>query len=156
MQDILDQADLLAVRYDNVDDFGGTMVIYRHHGKMYSNSAWCHTADLDIYSPKVGRTIATMRVRVDILQDMVAELQQEVKNKQRMYNEVLGYGSKEPAEVDPTSAFKRNIEHAEGRLKKYEAALELAEASLRNYLEGQAQFAKSIRAMRAKAEDKND
>lgn len=151
MRDILNYAQVQITQYDA--DLGSTIVEYKYKNKSYVGYSYCHDEDKDFYSPKVGRYIATARVRIAILQDIVDGLQQELKWKKIFYSEASGYGIKPSKAIDPTDAFMNNLKRADARLKRHRAALKSAKADLRNYIKAQDQFIKSIQTMRAKNEE---
>lgn len=126
------------------------------NGHTCTGSAFLHPEDKDFFSYKVGRQIATSRARIEILKIEVNKAQQTFNNKTTFYQEVLGFGSKTPADVDPTGAFSRNVMRAGRRLDSLKDALENEEANLRNYLEGQAKAIASIKRFRSKGQDNNN
>lgn len=99
-----------------VDEATHVVIAYTDfEGRRYSSTAFCHPDDIDFFSPRVGKRIAQYRVYQSILRFYIKQAREEWLWKDRYYREVLGFGSKEPAEVDPSGAFKRNLERAAAR-----------------------------------------
>lgn len=125
-------------------------VVLLYKDKEYVGVAFVHPSDEDFASEKVGHGIALSRARIQILKDEKQRLLQEYKDKRRMYNDVLGYGTKTSEEVDPTGAFKNNIKRAYNRYLTIVEFLKEEEKGLDNYLKGQDEIVTRLRRNREK------
>jgi hypothetical protein len=135
----------------DVSEKVGCVIVYiKHNGLVYSGMSCIHDEDSNFFSEKVGFTIALSRARISILEDELKKAREKYENKIRYYDEVLGYGAKIPAEVDPTGAFKQNIDRAESHIRSLRSAIKSEKASLRNYLDGHTKAIESVKRFREK------
>lgn len=145
------------VDWTEVDEEAGMVsVSITYGGNRFVGTAFLHPHDKDFFSHKVGRQIATSRARTKALKHEYEKAKMTYNNKYTFYQEVLGFGSKAPAEVDPTGALLRNVIRAERRTAFLKEAIEREEANLRNYLEGQAKAISSILRFRNKDKEKDN
>ena len=86
------------------------LVVIKYNNHTYNGCAITHPDDEEFFSEKIGYGIALSRARIQILKDEKERLRQEYIDKMRLYNDVLGYGAKKPEEIDPTGAFRKNID----------------------------------------------
>ena len=105
-----------------------------YNGQQYIGETWCCPKDIDFFSPRIGKRIARMRLYLNILNSERQKAKAEWLGKQRYYTEVLAFGEKNPAEIDPSGAFKRNLERAAARYKKLDATYKIVAQNLNNYL----------------------
>lgn len=124
-------------------------------GNQYSGHARLHPNDKDFFSYKVGRQIATSRARIQILRAEMNKAKQTYNNKYAFYQEVTGFGSRAPAEIDPTGTLLRNVIRSQRRVDFLKEALNDEENNLRDYLEGQAKAIASVQRFRNKDRDNN-
>lgn len=138
------------VNNDNI-----TIVGIDYNGLQFIGTAKIHPEDKDFNSKKVGKNIATSRARIKILQYAYDTIQEELRFKEDFLHQLTGYGSKMVCDVDPTGALSRNIARTQGRVKGFKSALDKEKQSLAYYLEGHAKALCSVRALRAKAKEKD-
>lgn len=124
------------------------LVVIKYNNRTYDGCAITHPDDEEFFSEKVGYSIALSRARIQILKDEKERLRQEYINKMRLYNDVLGYGAKKPEEIDPTGAFKKNIDKTLHRYFTIIEALKEEQEGLKTYLEGQNTFIEKLKAYR--------
>ena len=120
----------------------------KYNNRTYSGYATTHPDDEEFFSEKVGYSIALSRARIQILKDEKERLRQEYIDKMRLYNDVLGYGAKKSEEIDPTGAFKKNIDKTLHRYFTITEALKEEQEGLKTYLEGQNTFIEKLKAYR--------
>ena len=124
------------------------LVVIKYNNRTYDGYAYAHPDDEEFFSEKVGYSIALSRARIQILKDEKERLRQEYINKMRLYNDVLGYGAKKSEEIDPTGAFKKNIDKTLHRYFTITEALKQEQEGLKTYLEGQNTFIEKLKAYR--------
>lgn len=124
------------------------LVVIKYNNRTYHGCAITHPDDEEFFSEKVGYGIALSRARIQILKDEKERLRQEYIDKMRLYNDVLGYGAKKPEEIDPTGAFKKNIDKTLHRYFTITEALKEEQEGLKTYLEGQNTFIEKLKAYR--------
>lgn len=125
-------------------------VVLRYKNREYVGAAFVHPDDEEFFSEKVGYSIALSRARIQILKDEKERLRQEYIDKMRLYNDVLGYGAKKSEEIDPTGAFKKNIDKTLHRYFTITEVLKEEQEGLKTYLEGQNTFIENLKAYRKK------
>lgn len=124
------------------------LVVIKYNNRTYDGRAITHPDDEEFFSEKVGYSIALSRARIQILKDEKERLRQEYIDKMRLYNDVLGYGAKKSEEIDPTGAFKKNIDKTLHRYFTITEALKEEQEGLKAYLEGQNTFIEKLKAYR--------
>lgn len=124
------------------------LVVIKYNNRTYHGCAMTHPDDKEFFSEKVGYSIALSRARIQILKDEKERLRQEYTDKMRLYNDVLGYGTKKSEEIDPTGAFRKNIDKTLHRYFTITEALKEEQEGLKTYLEGQNTFIEKLRAYR--------
>lgn len=77
------------------------------------------------------------------------------QTKYQMYQEVIEYGNKSPAEIDPTGALLRNMMRAQDRVKHLRKALKAVKRDLNEYLKDHKRALAIVKRMRA-VQDKTD
>ena len=137
------------------DDYCSTVsATIFYGGRFYMGTAFLHPEDEDFFSEKVGKTIALSRARQEALKVAINEAQVIAKIKYQLYQEVIAYGSKSSAEVDPTGAFLTNVNRALNRVDFLKKALASEQDSLAAYLKDHKSALDTVKAMRArKAKD---
>lgn len=145
------KAPVITKDYD--ESIGTTKVEIRYENKIFRGWAALSPEDEGFYSKKVGYNIALSKARITALE--YYHKQEEKKYKQRFIflQEVLNFGKKELAEIDPTSAFSRNIMHCKSRVAALEAAAAKEKEILKKYIEGQNKAIESVRRFRQKADN---
>lgn len=131
-----------------------TFVQVKFNNKKYLGSAHLHPHDKEYSSEKVGYTIALSRARIKILREEKQKAKNIYFNKINFYKEVMGHGVKDSKTIDPTSSFWNNVSRSLHHYSKLSTALEQEERRLKNYLDGQDRFIKSMKKMRQ--EDTNN
>ena len=139
-------APIIKNEFDGVN----TSVVIRYNGRDYTGSSKCHEEDLDFSSKRVGFNIAKSRAIIQILEKEYIDIQKSAIDKFNFYREVIAYGAKSTAEVDPTASFFKNITHTYARAAVLKEALEKEKSSLDFYLKGHGKALSSIRRQRAK------
>ena len=124
------------------------LVVIKYNNRNYHGCAITHPYDEEFFSEKVGYSIALSRARIQILKDEKERLRQEYTDKMRLYNDVLGYGAKKSEEIDPTGAFKKNIDKTLHRYFTVAEVLKEEQEGLKTYLEGQNTFIEKLKAYR--------
>ena len=132
---ILSRIKSIKPEYYISDEFNYVTAMMEYNGLCYADTAYCHDEDAEFFSVRVGKRIATYKLRIRVLTRETAIAKKEWETKNNYYREVLGFGSKEPAEVDPTGAFKRNLERAAARYHMLQNELNKQKQLLREYLE---------------------
>lgn len=136
------------------EDYSIVLATILYNGQLYEGIASLHPEDKDFFSEKVGKTIALSRARQEALQAAIYEAQTIAEIKYQLYQEVIAYGSKSSAEVDPTNAFLMNVNRALNRVKFLKEALTIEQDSLAAYLKDHKSALDTVKAMRArKAKD---
>ena len=133
-----------------VDDISST--IYAHifyNGQWYQGEARLHPEDKNFFSEKVGKTIALSRARQRALKEVLREATVIANIKYQMYQEITAYGSKAPAEVDPTGAMLLNTQRALLRVKTLKEQLLNEQANLSEYLQDQAKALRIVKKIRS-------
>ena len=124
------------------------LIVIKYNNRAYSGCATTHPDDEEFFSEKIGYGIALSRARIQILKDEKERLRQEYINKMRLYNDVLGYGAKKSEEIDPTGAFKKNIDKTLHRYFTVAEVLKEEQEGLKTYLPGQNTFIEKLKAYR--------
>ena len=124
------------------------LIVIKYNNRTYHGCAIAHPDDEEFFSEKVGYSIALSRARIQILKDEKERLRQEYTDKMRLYNDVLGYGVKKSEEIDPTGAFRKNIDKTLHRYFTITEALKEEQEGLKTYLEGQNTFIEKLKAYR--------
>lgn len=124
------------------------LIVIKYNNRTYSGCAVTHPDDEEFFSEKIGYSIALSRARIQILKDEKKRLRQEYTDKMRLYNDVLGYGAKKSDEIDPTGAFKKNIDKTLHRYFTVAEVLKEEQEGLKTYLEGQNTFIEKLKAYR--------
>ena len=124
------------------------LVVIKYNNRTYDGLAITHPDDEEFFSEKVGYSIALSRARIQILKDEKERLRQEYTDKMRLYNDVLGYGAKKSEEIDPTGAFRKNIDKTLHRYFTIAEVLKEEQEGLKTYLEGQNTFIEKLKAYR--------
>lgn len=124
------------------------LVVIKYNNHTYNGCAITHPDDEEFFSEKIGYGIALSRARIQILKDEKERLRQEYIDKMRLYNDVLGYGAKKPEEIDPTGAFRKNIDKTLHRYFTIVEVLKAEQEGLKTYLEGQNTFIEKLKAYR--------
>lgn len=124
------------------------LIVIKYNNRNYHGCAITHPDDQEFFSEKVGYSIAVSRARIQILKDEKERLRQEYIDKMRLYNDVLGYGAKKSEELDPTGAFKKNIDKTLHRYFTVAEVLKEEQEGLKTYLEGQNTFIEKLKAYR--------
>lgn len=125
-----------------------------YNGQIFQGHASLHPEDSNFFSEKIGKTIALSRARQEALKYAIKEAQTIADIKYQLYREVTAYGSKSPAEVDPTGAFFLNCTRALQRVEFLKKALTSEQNSLAAYLKDHKSALSIVKAMRAsKAKD---
>lgn len=138
----------------HTDDCSAVYATIFYNGQIYEGIAFLHPEDRDFFSEKVGKTIALSRARQNALIDAIYKAQNIAEIKYRFYQEVIAYGSKSSAEVDPTGAFLMNASRASNRVRHLKATLKGEQDSLAAYLKDHKSALHTVKAMRArKAKD---
>lgn len=132
------------------EDYSIVLATIFYNGQSYEGIASLHPEDADFFSEKVGKTIALSRARQEALTYAIYEAQTIAEIKYRLYQEVIAYGSKSPAEVDPTGAFLMNVSHALNRVDFLKKALVSEQDSLVAYLKDHKSALDTVKAMRAR------
>ena len=133
-----------------VDDISST--IHAHifyNGQWYRGEARLHPEDENFFSEKVGKTIALSRARQQALKEVLHEATVIADIKYQMYQEITGYGSKAPAEVDPTGAMLLNTQRALLRVKTLKEQLLNEQANLSEYLQDQVKALRIVKKIRS-------
>lgn len=131
------------------DHYCDVYATIQYNGKLYRGSAALHPEDANFFSEKVGKTIALSRARQAALKDEITRAEEIAKVKYQMYQEVIAYGSKPPAEVDPTGAFLKNTIRALDRVGVLRGHLLSEQASLEEYLKAHKEALGIVKKMRA-------
>lgn len=154
---------IVSAIYDTLVDWveadeenGMVTVALTYNGTQYIGSSYLHPSDKDFFSYKVGRQIATSRARTKALKTEANKAKQVYDNKYTFYQEVTGFGSRTPAEIDPTGVLLRNVMRAQRRADYLKNAVAREETNLRNYLEGQAKAIASIKRFREKNKEQDN
>ena len=138
-----------------VDDISS--IIHAHifyNGQWYRGEARLHPEDENFFSEKVGKTIALSRARQQALKEVLHEATVIADIKYQMYQEVTAYGSKAPAEVDPTGAMLLNTQRALLKVQTLKEQLLDEQANLNEYLKDHAKALRVVKRMRSeKAKD---
>lgn len=134
--------------------WGTTYVSIKYNGKCYLGTTMCDYKNREFFSERVGRRIALSRARTQALQEAYESANNEANIKERMYREVLNFGSGNPDELDPTGTFWRNTFKARTRANDLRLALDNEKACLKNYLKELETFTTQIRKNRAKIDKK--
>lgn len=136
------------------DQCGESYVEIVYNGKVYKGFAQLHPQDAEFYSPRVGKAIALSKARMSLIKDRIQQAKKIAEIKYQLYQEVIGYGQKAPAEVDPTGAFLRNVIRAQANVRNLKTALKKERESLKNYLTGYSKATASVRKLReSRAQD---
>lgn len=136
------------------EDIGVVLVFFEYNGRRYIGDAALHHEDKDFYSKKVGYNIALSKARQEVLKDEYIRELNKLNEKKNFYNEVLGFGSKEASDIDPTGSFKKNLVRSQRRVSDIAEVLKNERKYLQKYLEGHAKAIASVKKLRNK--DKND
>jgi hypothetical protein len=128
------------------EDIGYTLMVIKWNGHEYSGSSICCEEDMEFYSKLVGYNIALSRARQDAMYDAKKDLEEEVKWKLRIYQEISNH--KIDPENPPFPKLWRNYQRACKRLESINSAIAKEEDSLAKYIEGQAKAINSVRRYR--------
>jgi hypothetical protein len=130
---------------------GLTGVCIKWNGQLYWGSSSCNDEDKDFQSNFVGQNIALSRARLEAMYAAKRSIEDEVKWKLRIYQEVTrGKGCLENL---PSPEVWRNYERAEKRLKSIKSAIKNEKVSLQEYIDGQAKAIESVRKFRDKGKN---
>ena len=135
------------------EDTGITIVTIKYENTYYSGIAWLSELDKDFYSKKVGYNIALSKARIKALQYYYEQEKKKYEQRYQFFQEVLGHGAKKLAEIDPTSAFSRNLMQLQYRVAAIKEALEKEKTLLRKYVEGQNKAVESVKRFRQKVDN---
>lgn len=135
------------------EEHGTTLVAIHYKGKGFYGTAILNKQDEGFYSKKVGYNIALSKARIQALKYFYKEEESKLNSRKQFYQEVLGFGAKTFAEVDPSGAFNRNIKRIESRLSAIKSALDREEDMLNKYIIGQDKAIESVKRFRRKAND---
>lgn len=135
------------------EEQGITFVIINYNGKNFYGTAILSKQDEGFYSKKVGYNIALSKARIQALKYSYEKEKNKLNTRKQFYQEVLGFGAKTSAEVDPSNAFHHNIARIESRLSAIKSALDKEEDMLNKYIVGQDKAIESVKRFRRKAND---
>lgn len=141
-------APLYSTYYD--PDNGNTIIWIKYENHIFQGDASLHKDDEGFYSQKIGYNIALSRARQKALTWALGREVTRYDMKNIFYQEVLGYGRKESAEIDPTGAFKRNLERSQSRIAALEKIIKDEKKWLTGYLVGQDKALESVKRLRRK------
>lgn len=142
----------LPIDYFTSDEkYGDSVVQVTYNGKKYQGHAQLHVSDAKFYSPRVGKTIALSKARINILKYEAKQAELTYKYKNQYYNEILVQGRKNIGEVDPTGSFSRNLNRSKNRMIKLQKALKQEQDNLKDYLKG---YEKAIFSIEKKRKNK--
>lgn len=130
--------------------WGTTYVSINYNGKSYLGTAMCIPEHKDFFSPRIGRQIAKSRARLKALADAYQSAETEASMKERLYREVLNFGSADPQEIDPTGKFWKNTLRARDRANELHDAIKHEKQCLKSYLKDLETFTMLIKERRAK------
>ena len=145
-------APVQVIDYD--EDYVGVTVFYDGH--RWTGKAHLNPKDTDFFSTRVGKRIALSRARIQIMRYELNKMQEAIKQRELFYREVCGYGSKDYMEVDPTDAFRKNINRNKIRYQLLESKLAQEEKSLSDYLENLEMVINTVRKIRTTQEKDNN
>lgn len=120
-----------------------------YNGQRYQGEAHLHPEDKDFFAEKVGKTIALSRARQQALKEALREAITIADIKCQMYQEVIAYGHKEPAEMDPSGAMQLNAQRARLRVQALKKQLQDEQDSLNEYLKDQEKALRIVKRMRS-------
>lgn len=135
--------------YDEND--GTTIIQIKYENHIFEGKAKLHQEDEGFYSKKVGYNIALSKARQQGLKWALKKEITRYNIKQAFYQEVLSYGQKESAEIDPIGAFKHNLKRSEARITAIKKIIKNEEKQLNEYLIAQDKALESIKRMRRQA-----
>lgn len=141
-------APLYSAYYD--EDYGNTIIWIKYENHIFQGESKLHKDDEGFYSQKIGYNIALSRARQKALTWALGREIARYNMKNTFYQEVLGYGRKESAEIDPTGAFNRNLKHSQSRIAALEKIIKDEKKWLAEYLVGQDKALESIKRLRRK------
>ena len=130
--------------------YGTTIVRIKHDGKIFTGLALLSEEDKGFYSKKVGYNIALSKARINALDFYYKQEKRKYAERYLFYQEVMNFGGKPVAEIDPTGSFSKNLMHLQTRVAVIKEVLDKEKKILRTYLEGQDKAIKSIKRFREK------
>lgn len=139
-------APIITKDYD--ESIGTTKIEIRYENRTFRGWAALSPEDKEFYSKKVGYNIALSKARINALEYYCKQEEKKYKQRFVFLQEVLGYGKKELAEIDPTNAFSRGVMHCKSRVVALEAAAAKEKEVLKKYIEGQDKAIVSIKNYR--------
>lgn len=133
------------------EEEGITSIKICYQGQTFHGAALLSKKDEGFYSKKVGYNLALSKARIEALEYFYKQEKDKFNVRNQFYQEVLGLGTKTPAEVDPSGAFNRNLMRIKGRMTALKEALDKEKNILKKYIEGQNKAIESVRRFRQKA-----
>ena len=121
----------------------------KHKGINFTAYADCHPEDRDLFSARVGSTIAHWRTIKTIMEyeASLAKQEWEILSK-NYYNLLRNYETAE--DLDPTGKFRQAMWKADNRYWKYTAIVKELDEEISKYLQTTGKVFTSIRKRRAK------
>lgn len=133
---------------------GGCHVWITYNNHTFHGEAHITPSDKDFFSEKVGLHIAHSRAIISALKFASRQSKLIYDTKYQMYQEAVNYGTRPPAEVDPTGAFLRKVILAEKNYRRLQKAIKREEKNLNFYLQGQDKMVRIIKTKRQMDEKK--
>lgn len=144
-------APVVTKEYNEED--GTTQITIEYESKYFTGKAVLSKQDEGFYSKKVGYNIALSKARIQVLEYCYKRELNKFNQRNQFYQEVLGLGTKTPAEVDPLGAFNRNMMRVKGRAAAIKESLDKEKNTLRKYIIGQDKAVESVKRFRQKADN---
>lgn len=136
---------------DYQEENGITNVTIKYKNHTFSGTALLSKLDEGFYSKKVGYNIALSKARIAALKYYYKQETDKFNSRNQFYQEVLGLGAKDSAEVDPSGAFNRNMMRIKGRAAAIKESLDKEKDMLHKYIKGQNKAIESVKRFRQKA-----